>query len=161
MRKNQEGFILIVALMLLVIVTILVVNGMRSTTMNEKMAGNYMDRNRAFQAAEQGIRQASAFLQSNADACLSGCTNSNTSGSGPLVTSIPATWSNTYARDVSLGTGQLSSAKYLINQLPTTFLPTDGSKASCIPYSIMSRGQGIDSRSVVILQSTAFVCPTS
>lgn len=158
MRSNkQQGFILIISLILLVAVTILVVNGMRSTTMNEKMSGNYMDRNRAYQAAEQALRQGSALLQANSDSCLDGCTNSNVNGVGAVVTTMPSTWSDTNSKDLVLATGQLTSAKFLINQLPDALRPVG--KESCKAYSIMGRGQGIDSRSVVMLQTTAFVCP--
>jgi type IV pilus assembly protein PilX len=157
--KKEHGFVLIVALMLLAIVTILVVNSMRSTTMNEKMAGNYMDRTRAYQAAEQGVRQAQALLQNNADSCLEGCTNANVVGTGAAVDEIPSVWSDINAADVHLASGQQTSAKYLINLLPKKVLPANHSKDDCQPYSIMSKGQGIDSRSVVVLQITAFICP--
>jgi type IV pilus assembly protein PilX len=158
MKSNtQNGFILIISLVLLVVVTILVVNGMRSTILNEKMSGNYMDRNRAYQAAEQALRQASALLQANADVCVNGCTNSSVSGVGPVVTLMPSTWSDTNSQATTLATGQLTSAKFLINQLPDLMLPSG--KTSCKAYSLMGRGQGIDTRSVVILQTTAFVCP--
>lgn len=157
MKKKQDGFILIVSLILLVTVTILVVNGMRNTVINEKMAGNYMDRNRAYQAAEQALRQAVALLQSNADSCVDGCTNSNVTGVGPLVNAMPSVWSDTNSHNLTLGSGQLTSAKFLINQLPDSMRPSG--KETCKAYSVMGRGQGIDSRSVVMLQTTAFVCP--
>ncbi|WP_084282488.1 pilus assembly PilX family protein [Deefgea rivuli] len=158
---KQNGFILIISLILLVVVTILVVNGMRNTIMNEKMSGNYMDRNRAYQAAEQALRQGSALLQANADSCLDGCTNSTVTGVGSIVTAMPSVWSDTNSKDIVLdttsGKEQLTSAKFLINQLPDSMRPTG--KESCKAYSIMGRGQGIDARSVVMLQTTAFVCP--
>lgn len=156
---KQQGFVLIVALMLLVIVTILVVNGLRSTNLNEKMAGSYMDRNRANQAAEQAIRQGIALLQANAESCLSGCTNNDIAGIGPVVTgtNLPSAWEDQYAVQAAPVNGQTNSAKYLINLLPDSQLPTD--KADCKAYSIMGRGQGVDVRAVVILQTTTFLCP--
>ncbi|WP_432723126.1 PilX N-terminal domain-containing pilus assembly protein [Jeongeupia wiesaeckerbachi] len=157
--KRQQGFVLVVSLILLVIVTILVVNTMRATTMNEKMAGNYMDRNRAYQAAEQALRQGEAVLQNNADACLAGCTTANVTDTGAAVTVMPNSWSDTNAKVAAINNGQATSAKFLVNQLSNSFLPTD--KLGCKPYSIMGRGQGIDTRSVVVLQSVAYVCPIS
>ncbi|MBM3116453.1 pilus assembly PilX family protein [Jeongeupia naejangsanensis] len=159
--RNQQGFVLVVSLILLVIVTILVVNAMRVTTMNEKMAGNYMDRNRAFQAAEQAMRQGESLLQNNAETCLSGCTGTNVSGVGSVATgnTIPNTWSDNGSSSANMITGQATSGKYLVNQLSDTLRPSD--KSSCKAYSIMGRGQGIDSRSVVVLQTIAYVCPVS
>nr|WP_314899217.1 PilX N-terminal domain-containing pilus assembly protein [uncultured Deefgea sp.] len=157
MKKNQDGFILIISLILLISVTILVVNSMRNSIVNEKMAGNYMDRNRAYQAAEQALRQASALLQSNADSCLDGCTNTNVTGVAASVNAMPSTWTYTNSHNVTLGSGQLTTAKFLINQLPDSMRPAG--KESCKAYSIMGRGQGIDARAVVMLQTTAFVCP--
>ncbi|GHD64574.1 pilus assembly PilX family protein [Jeongeupia chitinilytica] len=160
-NRNQQGFVLVVSLILLVIVTILVVNAMRVTTMNEKMAGNYMDRNRAYQAAEQALRQGESLLQNNAETCLSGCTGSNVNGVGAVASgnAVPSTWSDNGASNANVITGQATSAKYLVNQLSDTLRPVD--KSSCKAYSIMGRGQGIDSRSVVILQTIAYVCPVS
>ncbi len=157
MAKKQDGFILVVSLILLITVTILVVNGMRNTVFNEKMAGNHMDRNRAYQAAEQALRQGVALLQSNANVCVDGCTNSNLLGVGPSVNAIPNGWSATNSQNVTLANGQLTTAQFLINQLPDSMLPSD--KNDCKVYSVIGRGQGIDRRAVVILQTTAFACP--
>lgn len=163
MKPNKEkGFILIISLILLITVTILVVNSMRNTIMNEKMAGNYMDRNRAYQAAEQALRQGSALLQTNSDSCLEGCTNTSATGNavsgvGPIALAMPDSWSDTDSKIIDLGTGQLTTGKFLINQLPDAMRPLD--KLACKAYSIMGEGKGIDPRSVVMLQTTAFVCP--
>ncbi|MBM5574228.1 PilX N-terminal domain-containing pilus assembly protein [Deefgea sp. CFH1-16] len=160
MRKNkQSGFILIIALVMLAVVTILVVNGMRGTTMNEKMAGNYMERNRAYQAAEQGLRQGSALLQANAETCADGCNSMSVVGVADAVTAMPTAWSDTNSAEATLASGQKSSARYLINRLPNTLLPADKLASACAAYSILARGQGADSSSVVVLQTTAFICP--
>ena len=162
-NHKDNGFILIIALILLAVVTILVVNGMRSTTMNEKMAGNYMERNRAFQAAELALRQGTALLQTNAETCVDGCSNATVTGVGPVVTAMPSVWADNLSTQAVIPLPTTSpappsaSAKYLINQLPDAMRPSD--KTSCKAFSVMGRGQGIDARSVVVLQTTAFVCP--
>ncbi len=53
---KQGGIALVVALVLLVAVTLLGLAGIRGTTLQEKMAGNYFDRETAFQAAEAALR---------------------------------------------------------------------------------------------------------
>jgi len=56
--KSQQGAALITALVILVIVTMLGLAGMTNNTMNEKMAANAQEANRAFQTAEAGIEKA-------------------------------------------------------------------------------------------------------
>lgn len=55
-RHQQRGATLIVLLVMLVIVTLLTVSSLRSTTQEERMAGNFRDRNKAFQAAEAVVQ---------------------------------------------------------------------------------------------------------
>lgn len=54
-RTSQQGAVLITALMLLVILTILGITSMSTTTMEERMAANSQEINRAFQAASTGL----------------------------------------------------------------------------------------------------------
>ncbi len=59
---NQQGAILVVALLFLLIMTILGVSGMSSSFMEEKMVGNSLSREKAFQAAEGALRYAENWL---------------------------------------------------------------------------------------------------
>jgi type IV pilus assembly protein PilX len=54
--RQQAGAVLIVALSLLVILTILGISVMESSVIEEKMAGNNLDYNLAFQSAESALR---------------------------------------------------------------------------------------------------------
>jgi type IV pilus assembly protein PilX len=165
-NKKQEGFVLVVALILLAVVSLLAANGMGVTTMNERMAGNYMDRGRAQAAAEQALTQAQDVLRENADACLLGCTGSVTNGSttaniSEVTTAVlPATWVDANKVAVTLATDQATRAQYVINWLNNSAFTTD-SFASCKAYSIMGRGQGIDTSTFVILQTVTYVCPAA
>ena len=62
-RRKQEGAVLVVTLMILLVVTLLTVSNMRSSVLEEKMAGNTNDRNVAFQAAESALREGEVFLE--------------------------------------------------------------------------------------------------
>mgnify|MGYP001815085480 CR=1 FL=1 len=62
-RRRQQGAVLAVTLMILLVVTLLTVSNMQSAILQEKMAGNNSDRNVAFQAAESGLREAEVFLE--------------------------------------------------------------------------------------------------
>ena len=62
---RQRGMALIVALILLLTMTLLGVTAMRSTTQGERMAGNFRDRNLAFQAAEAALREGENILRND------------------------------------------------------------------------------------------------
>jgi len=55
---RQRGFVLLVSLMLLVVLTILGISIISTNTMDEKMAGYFIDRQIALQAAEAALRDA-------------------------------------------------------------------------------------------------------
>ena len=67
---QQAGFALIISMLVLVLLTIVVLSSVRVNTMGERMAGSYLERNRAFQAAEQAIMEANATLMANPDVCF-------------------------------------------------------------------------------------------
>jgi type IV pilus assembly protein PilX len=69
-RKNssiarQEGSVLIVSLIMLLLLTLVAVAGMQGTILQERMTGNLRDRDLAFQAAEAALREAEAFIRNN------------------------------------------------------------------------------------------------
>lgn len=61
---RQQGFILIVCLVLLFVVTALGLTTMRSTGLELKMAGSMKDRSAAFEAAEQALKAGESWLAS-------------------------------------------------------------------------------------------------
>ncbi|AKJ96382.1 hypothetical protein TVD_01430 [Thioalkalivibrio versutus] len=60
--KRQEGSALIVGLVLLLVVTILAITGMQDTLLQERMSGNWHDRNLAFQASEAALREGEHWI---------------------------------------------------------------------------------------------------
>lgn len=54
--KNQQGIVLVVSLLILVVMTVLGVSMLSSTTLGERMASNLQSKNATFQAAESCIR---------------------------------------------------------------------------------------------------------
>lgn len=64
-RRNQQGAILIVALVILLVVTVLGATAMRSATLEMRMATNSQERQQAFNAAEAALRNAEAWLDMN------------------------------------------------------------------------------------------------
>ncbi|KXJ32826.1 MULTISPECIES: pilus assembly PilX family protein [unclassified Pseudomonas] len=55
---QQNGAVLIVTLIMLLLMTLLAIGSMRGTVLQERMAGNLRDENLAFQAAEMAQRDA-------------------------------------------------------------------------------------------------------
>lgn len=60
---KQQGVALVISLIMLLLMTLLAVGSMNTTLLEEKMAGNYKDRNLAFQAAEAGLRAGETYLR--------------------------------------------------------------------------------------------------
>jgi len=54
-KQHQQGAVLIVSLIILLLMTLIGVSGMQTTTLEEKMAGNNLDRQIALQAAEAAV----------------------------------------------------------------------------------------------------------
>ena len=61
-RSHQSGTILLVAMIMLLVMTLLGINSMRGTALEERMAGNWRDQNIALQAAEAALREAERSL---------------------------------------------------------------------------------------------------
>lgn len=66
--RNQQGAILIVALIMLLLVTIIGLASMRGTSLQERMAGNLRDQELALQAAEAALRKGEARVISKFEA---------------------------------------------------------------------------------------------
>ncbi|AND68643.1 hypothetical protein ATSB10_11890 [Dyella thiooxydans] len=64
--RHQRGVALVVALLLLLLITIVGLAAVRSTTMQQKMTSNFLDRQIAFQAAEAALRQGEVAVQAAA-----------------------------------------------------------------------------------------------
>ena len=64
---NQRGWVLVVGLVILVMLTILSMALMKTTRLEEKMAGATRDMNLSFQAAETALRVAENFIESQTE----------------------------------------------------------------------------------------------
>ena len=71
----QEGFVLIVGLVILGLLTMLALSGMRDSTIQEKMAGASRDSGLAFQAAETALRDAENCITGATPGCAFDATN--------------------------------------------------------------------------------------
>ena len=176
--NRQKGAVLAVSLIILLIMTIIGLQGMSSTTLEERMSRNYRDSQLSFQAAETALRdaenlvQSTAFNLANYDAsCTNGLCFNGTSGACPAVT--PATphwvgttvWSDPTKYKVYTGsiTGVIAKPKYIIEfrcyvqtnpslPEPTTTPGTNDEWSEM--YRITALGFGASDTSRTMLQST-------
>src|SRR5258706_1198268 len=77
--RRQRGATLIIALVMLLLVTLVGIAMVRASTMDEKMAGNFRDRDQAFQAGEAAVRT-----------CLAQVEGGTYTGIAPLLTPAAA-----------------------------------------------------------------------
>lgn len=61
-KAKQQGAVLAVSLILLLVLTLVGITGMQTTSMEEKMSGNGRDYDMAFQAAEVALRNAESYV---------------------------------------------------------------------------------------------------
>lgn len=162
--QKQQGVALITGLIFMVILTLLAVAAMRTTTLEERMAGNARNRDLAFQAAESAIRVAERFLNTdNAGAGLPAFNGSVPGYYQNLVTSSSNEFWASYnweAGSVLTADGLTTVAKqprYVIEKLN---LPVSGGTTEYDPsnpessiYRVTARGIGGDTDTAVILQS--------
>jgi type IV pilus assembly protein PilX len=169
--ERQRGAVLIVALVLLLVLTVLGTAGIRDTTMEERMAGNFRDYATALEAAETALRTGEVGLS---DATTHASMAFNGSDGTYEITSAsvsvdPLTASNygisvtsaalTYAGDLLVS----QVPDYYIEKLPETLMGnsdltigTQNQPPKVHYYRVTAKGYGVTDNSEVILQSTYF-----
>lgn len=164
-HKKQTGAVLFVSLIILLIMTLLGISGMQTTVLEEKMAGNFKDKNMSFQAGESALREAEEYL--NATSILPPFTG-GTVGHYQPTASGAARWDDTVTdwtdttNDVLAYAGTLTniaaSPAYIIEELPA--IPEAGGSleagvaVEARYYRITTRAVGGTDTAVVMLQST-------
>lgn len=166
MQQSQQGAALIVSLIILLVLTIIGVQSMESSVMEERMAGNYRDKRMAFEAAEAALKAGEAFLSLQTSIPVANNTGSNgiyTFGSASIRSY--SFWSNV-ANQNSL-TGLAEGPKYVIEERGELTGSVSGantvaeigaiSKQSASDkkygYRITARGVGGSANAVVMLQA--------
>lgn len=176
LASRQRGAALITGLIFLVVLTLISLSAMRTTSLEERMAGNTRDQDVAFQAAEAALRDAMQLLPAltPASAFAVGCSNG-------LCLNDPVTpvWKTLTANNLwlSANTGAYGGTaltidgttplpvqpRYIIELLPATVPPTGSSAATgkgnysgaqLIPYRITTRGWGISGQTQATVQAT-------
>lgn len=161
---KQNGMVIIVGLIFLMILTLIGVSAMNSTALSEKLTQNLRDSTAAFEAAEASMSDGEAWLRAQATVpnAVTTCTVSpcNVWASNALGTiySQPTSWWQSNAKSFS-GTlyGVATQPKYIIefhSFVPYELSPeTLGKGQGYYYYRVNARGTGATSNAQVNLQS--------
>lgn len=144
--RAQRGATLIILLITLVVITLLSVTTIRSTVMDEKMAGNSRDRNKAFQAAEAAVQACLAKIDASD---FAGITRLDPATSpAPPVWEVAANWADK-AYEVRLTASGVPADSGLA-QNPRCMVESLSGKS----WRVTGRAVGGSDSSVVVLQAT-------
>jgi len=160
-RQSQHGMALIVSLIMLLLMTLLSISSMRTTILEEKIAGNYKDRNTAFQAAEAGLRAGENYLRTT---MVLPIFNGSTIGLYQPTTSGDARWETVDLTNASEAVpynglaGVAATPNYIIEELqPVTESGGSIEVGTALEnrfYRVTSHAVGGTATAVVMLQST-------
>lgn len=121
--KNQQGFVLVTAVMFLVVLTIVILSLMRTAILEERMIGNSRDWNNAFQAAEAALRDAELEIKSGTrisgqTGFVAGCSNEGLCLPNTCLTLSNCTpvWASLSATDTGWKTGSGSTKSVAYGQ---------------------------------------------
>ncbi len=162
-KGKQGGAVLVVVMILLLVVTLLGVTGAKNTIMEERMAGNYRDRQVAFEAAEASLRVAeAALLDTTSFYAMKWNGTDGTHEADPSLD--PGVVNNSVTVTNSTITAETNTnPRYYIERLPEIDLPGSsivkgGTSASPKTrfYRVTSYGYGKSPNVEVILQSTVY-----
>jgi len=174
MLIQQRGAVLVISMIMLLLLTILGVTSMRSTNLEERMAGNTRDRHLAFEAAEAALTEAEDFLETVAttgDFDLDGSDGLYNDDSSLTDIETYVGWTsaasaaNGYANATNIGSseGLATAPKYVIQFISSFGTAVDrsnldnygqgagGGKTGL--FRITARGTGGSNNSVVFLQT--------
>jgi len=166
LSKHQNGAVLIVSLMLLVVMTLIGVTSMRTTIMQEKMTGNSRDISLAFQAAEIAIKDAEDFIE-NTLVSPAAAFDGATDGLYPANSNPDILAAATWATAVVYSDGDFSNVstqpRYIIELGGSIGAATDdinvggygesSGTSTLTAFRITARGTGGTDNAVILLQS--------
>lgn len=167
-RMRQQGVVLVVSLLMLLVLTMIGLAATRGTTIEQRMTVNQNDQEMAFQAAEAGLR--------NGESALNGAANldfgANTAGAYTLSTMTKdwktMDWSPTggavHAYDGGIQPTPVVAPSYFIvlddpqsRQAGGTSLAPDQPVSTNAIYHIYARGVGLTGNVAVVLESTYLI----
>lgn len=141
--STQRGAALVVVLLLLLVVTLLGLASIRSTLLQERMAGNLAARGNAFHVAEAVLREAEGQAAAKPVAPTSGCVNGVCARFAPSGDGWKAPWQEDGFWETSGNAWRLASE------------PINGIRAQ---YIIEHFGMGVDTNCTATIDMSAPPC---
>ncbi|WP_052064110.1 pilus assembly PilX family protein [Acidihalobacter prosperus] len=167
-HARERGFALVVSLLILVILTLLGVSMFGNVGLQERMAGNTREKNRAFAAAQTALQYAQWWLTQGANATQGVVCNNAPSPSAPIrvcsnqlssATTVPWTTASTYQPQSGVMTFSSSGGVNTYNSAPQFYIqyigPGIGTGGSL--YRITAWGSGGNANAVAVVQSVYLV----
>jgi type IV pilus assembly protein PilX len=171
---KQRGAALVVSLIILLVLTLLGVQGMQTAILEEKMAGNFRDKKLAFEAAEEALRYGETWLDRQSSMPVANATGSNgvynfgaiDVTSNAFWAALPAPPATTPPMPASnlAGLGLAAAPQFVIEERSVKVsagrrgvaeagsISKGGAGGSTYAYRITARGVGGSSNAAVILQ---------
>lgn len=165
--KAQQGAVLIIGLIMLLLLTIIGISSIRGTDLQERMAGNARDHNVAFQAAEAAVRSGESYLSGTSIGPYSSGVGYHEDLTGP---NSPVFWAKAdwNSKSVKLADNSLKAVSdqpsYAIEQLKVSISPGNygsgidqrslDSMAEKEVYRVTGRGLGSTENSEALIQTT-------
>jgi len=168
--SGEQGAVLVVSLIFLVILALLGTSGAINNTMQERMASNTRNRNLAFQAAEHALKAADDWITTQTITTLDAVLDPNGDDdyadeiagdgirpNGELHANDSAYWLKTFnwgstdLRSATTNLGDITSQpRYVVEKMPSASCPSGG---TCDFYRVTARCLGGTGAAVAILQS--------
>ena len=162
-QRKQNGAVLFVSLVILVIMTLIGITGMQTTILEEKMSGNFKDKTLAFQAAESALKSGESFIQTTT--YLPGFNGLTPGLYKPTTGTLPPQWdvnvvdwsdATKVAVDPVAFTSLAQQPAFILEQLDIPVggsLKMNNSILAIRSYRVTARGVGATINSPVMVQS--------
>ena len=159
--RRQQGVVLVVSLLMLLVLTLIGLAATRSTTLEERMTANQNDATVAFEAAEAALRdgegQLSSASQPNYDGNAAGAYNASTMSSS-MTWHDPTIWTDS-TKVLMYGGGitptPVNKPSYFIVKTSIVSVGEGGQSGDTPPpqnytYYIYAHGYGVNNAEVVL-----------
>lgn len=160
--NKQQGVILVVTLIILLLLTITGLSSIQNSSLQEKMAGNSHDHEQAFFAAETALREAETYLAGNLSSIS--FTTAGTDGLYDKTAddAVAVSWQSAatnWRNSTVISDAVATSPKYFIEELPevavtNTSLATDAVIETEPMFRITAEGFGKTTLSRSVVMST-------
>lgn len=174
-HSSQRGIALVTGLLFMVVLTLIALSALKTTSLEERMAGNARDQGLAFEAAEAGVRDALRYIALHnltpANPFVAGCAAGLCQNDPvtPIWQTISANddWTSNKTLAYSGTAMTIDGSKPLANQphyiiellpsaSPPGFSMNQGkglSGSDVIPFRVTSHGWGVNAQTQVTVQT--------